>query len=252
VNNKKSLSFESIKINQTEHLFGDTAKPFCNIIVNMTYPSASSNKTLKDTLTNSILTLCLGEGYAGQAPQIAVRQYTKNYITQYRKELEPLLKQNSNNSLQQWYTYYRSIIGKVRYNKPELLTYQLDYNEYSGGAHGIYSTTFENFDIKNMKKIKLNDLFRNNYQNELTSIIVNQLMKDKGITTTDALLNKGYGATGNINPTENFYLDDDGITFYYNVYEIAPYSMGPISVRIPYSNLKNIMIAAEFKILNLI
>lgn len=46
-------------------------------------------------------------------------------------------------------------------------------------------------------------------------------MADKKVTTHEALEDMGYGSTGDIAPTENFYLDKDGITFYYNVYDIT-------------------------------
>lgn len=47
--------------------------------------------------------------------------------------------------------------------------------------------------------------------------------------TRAELEDMGYGSTGEIAPTENFYLDKDGVTFYYNVYDITPYAMGPVN-----------------------
>ena len=49
---------------------------------------------------------------------------------------------------------------------------------------------------------------------------------DNKVTTHEALEDMGYASTGDIAPTENFYLSKEGITFYYNVYDITPYSMG--------------------------
>ena len=38
--NKKygELQFDSLKVNETAYLFGDTSKPSCNIIIDFTYP----------------------------------------------------------------------------------------------------------------------------------------------------------------------------------------------------------------------
>lgn len=233
--------FDSIKINRTEHLLNDKTKPFCNIVINIAYPISASSRIMKDSLTKSILSLCLGENYTSQSPQIEANKYAENYLAQYHKEIEPIFKEETDSSLLQWYTYYRAIIGKIHYRKFNLITYVLKYNEYAGGAHSVYSSTFINIDLKNMKTIKLNDLFAGNYLNDLTSIITQQLIKDSKVKTYDQLLDKGYGTTGNISPTENFYLDSKGITFYYNVYEIAPYSAGPIPVFISYDRLRKIL-----------
>ena len=36
--NTGALQFDSIQVNKTAHLFNDTAKPACNIIINFAYP----------------------------------------------------------------------------------------------------------------------------------------------------------------------------------------------------------------------
>ena len=57
----------------------------------------------------------------------------------------------------------------------------------------------------------------------------------------NALEDMGYASTGDIAPTENFYLSKEGITFYYNVYDITPYSMGPVKVTIPFSMMEHLL-----------
>ena len=108
-----------------------------------------------------------------------------------------------------------------------LLVYRIDYNEYTGGAHGIYMSTFLNFDLRTLAPIRLDDLFAGDYKEQLTDLLWNQLMADNKVATRQELEDMGYVTTGDLTPTENFYLGKDGITFYYNVYDIAPYVMGP-------------------------
>ena len=44
--NTGALEFDSIQVNETAHLFGDTAKPACNLTINFAYPVKSTdNKT---------------------------------------------------------------------------------------------------------------------------------------------------------------------------------------------------------------
>ena len=51
----------------------------------------------------------------------------------------------------------------------------------------------------------------------------------------------GYATTGDLEPIENFYLDPTGITFYYNVYEIAPYVMGATKITLSYEDITHLM-----------
>jgi hypothetical protein len=152
----------------------------------------------------------------------------------------------------QWYNYYRAIHGKVKYEKGELLTYCLDVNEYTGGAHNIYASNFENYDLKKMKTLRLNDLFVAGYTNKLTALLIRQLMKDKEVKTQEELTEKGYGSTGSITPTENFFFDDKGISFFYNVYEIAPFALGTVTIHLSFSQLKGLMNTTVFHDLGLI
>ena len=38
-----------------------------------------------------------------------------------------------------------------------------------------------------------------------------------------------------------FILSKDGITFYYNVYDIAPYVMGPVKITLPYEMMQHLL-----------
>lgn len=241
------ISFDSIRINRMEHLFGDSAQPACNLIVNIAYPTTSNNQILKDSLTKFILTLCLGEEYSKLPPQAAVKTYSDNYVSDYRKNLEPNFKKEMEPAVHEWYNFYRAIHGKVCYFKGNLLSYRMDYNSYVGGAHNVYASNMENYDLGKMKRIGLADLFKPNFQNELSSILLKQLMDDLKLTTKDELQEKGYDTSDNFSPTENFLLDKKGITFYYNVGEIAPFVTGLVSIKVSYSQLENIINTAELQ-----
>jgi biotin operon repressor len=122
-----------------------------------------------------------------------------------------------------------------------MLTYRIDYNEYTGGAHGIYMSTFLNLDLKTLSPIRLDDLFEGDYKEALTDLLWKQLMADNNVSTRQELEDMGYATTGDLEPIENFYLDPTGITFYYNVYEIAPYVMGATKITLSYEDIAPLM-----------
>lgn len=241
-----SLEFDSIQVNKTAHLFGDTAKPACNLLINFAYPSKSSDELLKDTLDKYFIAACFGDKYMGEKPQEVVKQYTETYISEYRRDLEPMYLEDekdkeNESSVGAWYSYYKGIESHVQLYEKNLLVYRINYNEYTGGAHGIYMTTYLNFDLGLMRPLRLDDIFVGDYQEPLTDLIWNQLMADNGAKTRAELEDMGYGSTGEIAATENFYLNKDGVTFYYNVYDITPYAMGPVVVSLPFQMLEHML-----------
>lgn len=244
--NAGALEFDSIQVNETAHLFGDTAKPACNLVINFAYVSKSTDERMKDSLNTFFLSACFGDKYMTMAPEEAMKKYTEKYVTDYRKDLEPMYKKDEQDkeddaSMEAWYSYYKGIESHVQLYTKQLLVYRIDYNEYTGGAHGIYMSSFLNMNLQTLSPIRLDDLFVNDYSEALTDLLWNQLMADNKVTSRQELEDMGYVTTGNLEPTENFYLGKEGITFYYNVYDIAPYVMGPVKITLPYEMMQHLL-----------
>lgn len=238
------LSFDSIQINQTTHLFNDTAKPACNLNINLTYVSNSADAKLKDSLNTFFLSACLGENYSAQSPEEAIKQYAEKYAANYRTDLEPMYKQDEQEELEntyKWYSYYRNLESHVQLCTGDLLVYRIYYHEYTGGAHGNYMTSFLNIDLNTLMPVHLSDLFVEDFKEPLTELLWQQLMTDNKVSSRQEIEDLGYGSTGELEPTENFYLTSKGITFYYNIYEIAPYVMGPTQITLSFESIQHLL-----------
>jgi len=246
MNNTGAFEFERVQINKTAHLFGDTTKPGTNIIIDFTYIDKSSDNVLKDSLNAYILSAFFGDKYAEENIREVAELYAQNYISEYRQDLEPMFIEDQKNkenseSIASWYSYYKGLESKVQFYEKDLLVYRIDFNEYTGGAHGMYTSTFLNFDLKNMHQLVLDDIFIGDYQEALSDLLWNQLMADQKAKTRTELEDMGYGSTGDLIPTENFILSKEGITFYYNVYEFTPYVMGAVEITLPYPAIQHIL-----------
>lgn len=244
--NANTLEFDSIRVNETAHLFGDTAKPACNLIIHFVYVTKSSDVKQKDSLNKILVSACLGEKYQTMLPKEAIKSYTEKYISDYRKDLEPMYTKDEQDkedeaSVQAWYSYCKGIESHIQLSSKNLLVYRVDYNEYTGGAHGIYNSTFLNVDLRRLCLVRLDDLFKSDHKEALTDLLWTQLMADNKVTTRQELEDMGYASTGDLEPTENFYLGQEGITFYYNVYDIAPYVMGPTKITLSYENIQPLL-----------
>lgn len=244
--NTQSFQIDSIRVNQTEHLFQDTAKPACNLVINFAYLKEATDSQAQDSLNNRFLTACFGEQAAGKTPQQAIENYTRQYISDYRKDLEPMYQKEEKESetsdmpIGAWYSYYRNIESHVQSLSDDLLVYRFRFDEYTGGAHGVYMTTYLNIDLRTLKQLTLDDLFTDNYQEPLTELLWNQLMEDNNVGSRQELEELGYGTSGELTPTENFHISKEGVTFCYNIYEIAPYVMGATEILLNWDLLKDI------------
>lgn len=175
--NVGAFEFDSLQVNKTTHLFGDTAKPACNLTVSLSYIKNSSDERIKDSLNAYFLSASLGEDYATLLPEASVKSYAEKYAGNYLNDLEPLYRKDEQEAenredIGNWYSYYRGVKSHVQHYDGNLLVYRVDYNEYTGGAHGIYMSSFLNFNLSTLSPIRLDDLFVGEYKEQLTDLLL--------------------------------------------------------------------------------
>ncbi len=246
LNNTGNLKTDYIQARQTAHLMDDTTRPACNITIDLAYISQATPTALADSLNSYFISVALGHKYQTTTPKEAVEAYTQKYISDYKNDLEPLLKEDETNNedpdaIKAWYSYHKNIKTDISTYKGNLLTYKVDYDEYTGGAHGVYMTTYLNFDLNTMMPLRLEDLFVDEYEEALIDLLWFQLMADNEVESRQELEEMGYATTGELLPTENFFFTEQGITFHYNVYDFTPYVMGITQITIPYMLMEHLL-----------
>lgn len=240
-----NLKFDIITLEESQHLFDDSSKPEAKMKIDFSFIKESSDEKMKDSMNHMLQNLVFGEKYATQDPQKAVKLFADNYFSTYHKDLEPMYREENTeigkDPNEAWYSYEYETVTKVEYYNKHLLTYRFYMEEFTGGAHPVYFTYFQNIDLRTLKQIELNDLLVGEYDDELTEMLIAQLMKDVGASTKEELEEYGYGTTADIIPTENFKLTPGGISFLYNIYEIAPYVIGPVEIDLSFKQLDPIL-----------
>lgn len=241
------MEFDSINVNETAHLVAnDSASPSCNLTIKYTYPAKAVGPGVADSINNAVISICFGEGYKGMTATEAVENYKNDYIKDYRTDLISLYEEDKKNNpggaeVSAWYSYYNNIEAHPITDNPKVLVYYINANSYTGGAHGIYSTDYLNFDPENGHLITLDDVFKEGYKNKLNELLLAKFMQDQDVATLEQLQEKAYLQDTDMYPSENFRLEENNITFFYNVYEIAPYSSGTTEITLPYDELKEIL-----------
>ncbi len=133
----------------------------------------------------------------------------------------------------------------VQLNQQNLLSFFVFDYAYTGGAHGLSNKIFFVFDFDLSKKLVLNDLFDTIAFNKI-EVLIEQAIRNQYNVSSDSNLTSAGFFTDSIPITENFWISAAGIGFYYNNYEIAPYSSGPTAVLLPYSKISK-LIKPEFR-----
>jgi hypothetical protein len=117
----------------------------------------------------------------------------------------------------------------------------LDFAEgSSGGAHPNSNDYYYNWDRKKSKLISLSDILIDNYDDELTNIAEEIFRTNEGLRKNQPL-NHYFFDGGVFALNDNFKITNEGISFFYNSYEIKSYIEGPTDLLIPYKSIKKLL-----------
>lgn len=240
-----TLQFERIEMERQAHLLNDISAPYCDFKVKIEYPT-KGDSTLIQKINYRITEFVLGEKYCDLSPTHAVSTYIEQGAKEYYDEVEETYKADvasadSPEAVGSWYNYTYGIDSKVNYYKGNLLVIQNNSDFYTGGAHGMYFFTFMNLDLENDTQLGLKDVFKGSYEEELTKQLWKNLATQQKVNSIDELKEMGYGLIGELKPIENFSLNETGITFVYNPYEIAPYAMGITEIFISFQEINHLL-----------
>lgn len=133
---------------------------------------------------------------------------------------------------------------EVKKSNNKILSMLIKYYKYSGGAHGTYEYIPYNVDLTSGGIITLKDIFKenSNYKVVIEDEIkkqIRQLNKEQNLPEDSTQLY----AFNSIKDNQKFYIEDDAIVIFFDLYDIAPYVAGipefPINKEIISSLLNN-------------
>lgn len=241
---KNDISFDVIQVDKTYHLLDNPENPNCNLQINFTYPTELSDKEMLEKVQKEFVISYFGENYGRLSPQEAVDKYTEDYLNAY-KELEADFKQelqkSDNAPVQAWYSYYEMSSIDIVFNEADLLSYTVNFENYTGGAHGSHSFVNHVISLQTGEPVTEEEIFVDNYQDTLAQILVDQIAEQNNVEEAKELENIGFFSIDEIFPNGNFLVDETGITYYFNEYEIAAYVVGMTKVHLPFSKINYLL-----------
>ncbi len=206
------------------------------------YTSFRGGRALRRKINEAIVRSCFGEEYSGFSVEEASDAVSDTLITGYQKDAGEIYddevsyaKDNGIDSsfdpaaFCNWYYVTKGMFAQEYRN---LLTYLVFSESYTGGAHGMYYSIPYIIDTKTGGIVTENDLFRPGYVGPVTDLIRESLGQKQQGGAFDVLFEDG------VLPNGKCGVSGEGVTWYFQPYEIASYAEGIIDVTVSWADLK--------------
>ena len=192
---------------------------------------------VKDAINAAIITQCVlgserGEGLTdvSQACKLWTEDHESGYIYD-TSDSEVELADDAPSFIYNWEFGIRGVFEAGPAGK-DWINYCFADNQYLGGAHGLMNMSYIVFNLKDGSIVHQDDILQGNYKEDLQDLLEDSVRDYLGADWDDVDL---------FNLPEfndNFRVDDTGITWIYNVYEVAPFAAGVVEATINWRILK--------------
>ncbi|MBO4916974.1 MAG: DUF3298 domain-containing protein [Bacteroidales bacterium] len=210
--------------------------------ISLEYPVIKGDKELSATIIRqSIFEAAFGQGYDTLNVDEAASRYAGDLAAEFR-ELSAAMWRGWRRAgidppeAMEWSDviegYFAGQNGPYR-------SYIVNITDFTGGAHSNSVTHAFVFDTRDGSRLTLDDLFVPDFDAPLTEIIARHIPESLSEEDIEALFDPA------VQPTGNYILTSDSITFIYNPYEIGPWSIGTPSISVPLKECRKAGILAK-------
>ena len=236
----KEITTETLKLEE-EVPFHEGSGSFLSLNLDIDFPVSGFSKQALENVRRAIRVNCLGENYADfTAPLEELGQDWRNTVAKnYVEANEEMLRVNEMTEedapFLNWGYDYKGCFGeKYRH----FVNYFIEQYQYLGGAHGMNVECPLVFDTKTGEVVP-HTYFTGHLAPELLKSLIDEYKFDdlKEIIGEEQLNEAEIFYVDEIEPSDYYTVDENGITFYYQPYEIAPYVFGVITIPIPWKEL---------------
>lgn len=193
-------------------------------------------------LTTAYDSFIVGLLNLGAAARINARieSQLETFMSDNRLRLFPEAVENYRQSVEQGYPvrpFESQLVYASTYNGKGLWSLYYDRYEYTGGAHGSTVRRSDTYDLASGRVLPLSAFFPRGYD-YIKTILENILDQARTNMETDPVYFENYEELilKNFDPS-SYYLTPYGMAFYFQQYEIAPYSTGIVVFTVPYEVL---------------
>jgi len=169
------------------------------------------------------------DGQPAESPRVAARTFIEGF-EQHVAE--------SPDQATDWFDRRRV---EVLYEDAQVISLAFEMSSFAGGAHPMSMRRLASFDRASAQQLRLEDVVRPDAMRLLTDLVTRAVRTDLGIAPQVDLADAGFFVDDNrIPPPDNFAVTAEGWLLHYDPYEIAPYAMGPIEIRLGFREIENV------------
>lgn len=236
------IEFDTLRVTSNYHLDNDSTKPSCNLKLTFVYPVSYKNSIILDSLNQIFISGFLDETYCYLEPKEALQKYEQAYINNFKRDLDVFFNtQIAQEESDKYFSYYEIIKNEIKYNKSNILAFQVNQINYKGGTDSYQFLKNYLIDLKTGALIAEDDIFNSGFENAMIPIFKNYLLKNNKVKSVAELENIGYFGIDEMVPNGNILADDKGVTYVFNKGEYSAYKLDPINITIPYNEIAYLM-----------
>jgi hypothetical protein len=119
-----------------------------------------------------------------------------------------------------------------------IISLRFEETSFLGGAHGMETVRLASFDASLGSRLRLERMFVPGFEQKLVAEVERAFRRARRVPDGQTLEDAGFWIEeGRFPLSTNFAIVAGDIVFYYNSYEIAPYSLGPTEVHVGFDVL---------------
>ena len=197
--------------------------------VSIEYPVKGAQEEVLAKIEEGILNVAFDmEERPGTVEETALR-YEDNLKDEYFNEYEG---QEGSSGTRTWEDHVNGY-SSGRYK--QFLSYMVEVYSFRGGVHGINTMTPVVFDKNTGDVVPEEAFFADGYREPVTALIRKHL--PEALEGDEEAL-AAISDPELVGPNGVYEVTKDGVTWYYQPYVIAPFSLGVISISVPWNELK--------------
>lgn len=233
-------TFDTLHLAKEIFLNNDSTKGGLKLTLEFDYPSTFVNDSILKAVQTQFLASFTDDqngSYKGLTPVKGFEAFTDKNV-----EESVELGKAAQGSVIDFSEYYKTVKTSVTDTTLLTITGRTETLQYSGGAHDSRYIDYFNIDLRNGNRLTIESLFKPETSSRLVTLIKEVLATTKNSNGDNITLLD----PDSVQPSQNFYFNEQGVVFVYNTYEITPHSDGLIQALIPYDKLKD-LIADPYK-----
>ena len=234
---KQEIRTEKLSLEE-EIPFSEGSQFHLDLRADVEFPTAGLNAKAIDNMRKAIREHCFGENYGEVTVPLAElgKQWRDDQVDNYLTTNRELLKEMGIGEAEAFnLNWAADVEGAFGEDYRNWINYHAERYDYAGGAHGINCETPLVFDKKTGLPVS-SDVFTAKVHPTLLAALLDEYKFDK-LDLPEGVDRDNVFYVETIEPSPFFSVGEDGITFYYQPYDIAPYVFGVIPITIPWEEL---------------